>query len=776
MQIEPYAQPTMPVVQQPQPLALNYYTSQAYDRDELSFKNLFNIVRRRVLVIAGVAIAVTSAIWAWTLTRPSVYQSGFQILIEPAINLSRPQEFLLFGPQSNFDYATQIEVMRSPEMLAPTVKALQKTYPGFSHGELVTGLSISQVLDPEGRITKILLISYQDGDPDKIERVLEQLSQDYLQYSIQLRQVSLQQGVKFVEERLPELRRRVSQLQQSLESFRQQYSILDPDTRGGQISGQINQIETQRQDTDAQLKQAESLYAVLQRQVGQSDPAAAIAASSLSESSRYQSLLNQIQQIEAQIAAESVRFQPDSPNIEVLMEKRERLLPLLQQEGLRVLGNSSRTDANGNLTAITLDLNKQLVTTANQIEVLRRRNAVLTETEARLKQEFDLVPSLARRYTDLQRELKVATDSLNRFLSTREDLQIEASQRALPWQVIVPPARPGVPISPNVPRNLAMGVAAGLVLGLAAAFLAEKLDNVFHSANELKDSTRLPLLGIIPYQKSPFKVPLITQFRALHGGGQLPPSRSGQAVTLEQPTAATSSPAESDELDAYVPSPFSDAFRTVYANLRFLGSDAPIQSVVIGSAVPADGKSTVAVNLAHAAAAMGQRVLLVDADLRRPQVHGIVGIPNIRGLSNLLFSDINSDDVIQQSPIEENLHLITSGQIPPDPTKLLSSKRMQGLIAHFQTQYDLVIYDTPPILGLADSTLLANLTDGIVLVVGLGSTDRTAFTQAIDALKVASSPLLGIVANGVKGYVPNVYAGHSYYQRYYSRANARATT
>ncbi|MCS6814926.1 MAG: exopolysaccharide transport family protein, partial [Cyanobacteria bacterium] len=635
MQIEPYNRPAAPIVQPPQPLALNYYASQTDHRDELSFRQILSIIRRRILVIAGVAVAVTGSIWAWTLTRPSIYQSGFQVLIEPAINLNRPQEFLLFGPQSSFDYATQIEVMRSPEMLAPTVKALQRIYPGFSHGELIAGLSISQTLDPDQRPTKILMISYQDQDPEKVKRVLDQLAADYLQYSINLRQVSLQQGVKFVEERLPELRRRVNQLQRALADFRQQYSLLDPESRGAQISGQLNSIETQQQDTEVQLKQAETLYATLQQQVGQRDPAAAIAATSLSESSRYQSLLNQIQQIESQIATESVRFQPSSPNIQALVEKRERLLPLLQQEGLRVLGRNRPAGANGNLTAITLDLNKQLVNTANQIEVLRRRSIVLAETEARLKREFDLVPALARRYTDLQRELKVATDSLNRFLSTREDLQIEASQRALPWQIIVPPVKPSVPISPNVPRNLGVGVAAGLVLGFGAALLAEKLDNVFHTANELKDSTRLPLLGIIPYQKALPKVAVSMQPRLRDSEGQWMAAQTGQSIAVEQAPGA-----DSERRDAYTPSPFTDAFRTVYANLRFLGSDAPVQSIVIGSAVPGDGKSTVAVNLAHAAAAMGQRVLLVDADLRRPQVHSIMGVPNIRGLSNLLFSDL----------------------------------------------------------------------------------------------------------------------------------------
>jgi capsular exopolysaccharide synthesis family protein len=137
------------------------------------------------------------------------------------------------------------------------------------------------------------------------------------------------------------------------------------------------------------------------------------------------------------------------------------------------------------------------------------------------------------------------------------------------------------------------------------------------------------------------------------------------------------------------------------------------------------------------------------------------------GLSNVISSEINVDDVIQRSPIEDNLFVLTAGTIPPDPTRLLCSKKMQNLVERFQATFDLVIFDTPPLLGLADAKLLAAHTDGIVMVVGLGKTDRSVLTEVLYGLKMSRARVLGLVANGVKGYTTTSY---DQYLKYYSKA------
>lgn len=716
-----------------QPIPLVPFPLQPQEQEEFDPKQIISILKRRILVLMGVAITVTGGIWAWSWTRIPMYRAEFRMLVEPISEFSPSRELVQSNQQeSGFDYATQMEVLRSPWLLEPIVEQLQRNYPdlNLSYGELVSKLAISQVQDTQSRLTKILIISYSDSDPKRIKLILDTLLEAYKVYGVQLRQLSLSRGVEFVDEQLPTLQQRVNSLQLELERFRKRYSLIDPESRGSQLTGQMQLISQAQKDAQTELAQTQALYTILQQQLGTS-PNQALLGSALSESSRYQKLLSQLQDVETQIATESVRFQPESPNIRVLLEKRQSLLPLIEQEARRVLGRSASTDVSGNLAPIAVELSKELVRTTNQLQVLQVRVNALSQVEERLKQEFAIVPSLAREYTDLERRLQVATNSLNRFLATRETLQIQAAQQAIPWLPISKPFEPQVPVSPNTSRNLALGVVAGLLLGVGAALLIEQLDNAFHTPNEIKDLTGLPLLGTIPFKR-----------------------RLKQANNQSSEYILTNLGSSS----------FSEALRSLYTNIRFLSSDTPIRSFAISSCVPGEGKSTISLYLAQAAAAMGQRVLLVDADLRHPQIHVRLGLPNLRGLSNAITTDVDLNEVVLQSPIDENLFILTAGQIPPDPLKLLSSRKMQNLAEQFQTSFDLTIYDTPPLLGLADASVLAVRTDGVLLSVGLGKTGRSDLLQVLDTLKLSYVPVLGLIANGVKGY----NTGADYYYRYYT--------
>ncbi|MBP0013938.1 MAG: polysaccharide biosynthesis tyrosine autokinase [Roseofilum sp. SBFL] len=727
---------------------------QASETEEFDPKQLLVIARRRWLALAGVAIAVTGAIWGWTLTRTPVYQSNFRMLVEPISEDDNSKELLRLGLGPSFDYATQIEVLRSPTLLEPLVRDMQQTYPDMTYGELVSNLTIQQAIGDQDRYTKILNISFQGDDPQKIKDILDTLLQGYSLYGIQLRQLSIQRVVQFVEEQLPVIREQVNSYQAELEAFREQHSVIDPEFRGNDISRLLTDINKQQKDSQAQLAELQSLYVVLQRQLGAS-PEQALAGAALSESSRYQQLLNQLLEIETEIAEESVRFQPDSPNIKALLEQRQNLLPLIDREAQRVVGDQAIPSNGGQLTPISVGLSTQLVDTTNQIQVLQVRLSALAQVENRLKEEFSIIPGLAREYTDIQLKLEVATQSLARLLETRQTLQLEAAQKSVSWEVLSEPFQPGAPISPNVPRNLVLGLFAGTLMGLGAALLAEQLDNAFHSTNDLKDLTGLPLLGIIPFKRGlkPISAPETVRAKVAAGSDHEPPPEQAPKRPLNLSLGSKGT--------YYNSSPFLESFRSLYTNIRFLSSDTPIRSLVISSCLPMEGKSTVSVNLARSAAAMGQRVLLVDADLRHPILHTRLGLPNLRGLSNIITSEIDPRDVIHA--VEDHFYILTSGQVPPDPIKLLSSRKMQHLVEQFQTEYDLVIYDTPPSFGLADGSLLAKRSDGIMLVVALGKTGRSELNQVLDNLKMSYVSVLGIIANGVKGFG----SGVDYYYRNY---------
>jgi len=730
-----------------QVIPLQYFPSgnNAGEDEDIDLRQLIHILRRRIWVVSGVAAIVTLVSWVNALNQRPVYQGNFRLLIEDIWNTSATNQILApaasLGNNETARINTQSEVLRSPAILKPIHASLLSEYPDLSYGALEGNLKVAQLDDG----AKVLKVTFQGSDTTLVQTVLSRVSAAYLEYSSQQQQNALQQGILFVQNQLPDLQNRVDEKQKQVQEFRQRYTLIDPESKGSEISGLLSNIQSQQRQTQTELIEAQSLYTLLQRQVGAS-PDVALASAALSESRHYQTLLTQVQEVESQIAMESARFQMDSPQIRALMERRSNLVQLMEIDAQRVLGGRIADDLNDRMTSIPLDLTKQLVQEANKIQVLQVRGQALLGAENQLKLEFSTIPYLSRQYTDLQRELQIATDSLNRFLSTQEQLQIEASQKVQPWQLIAPPFASPDPVSPGLFRNLMVGLFLGLGLGGAVGLLRDRLDNVFHSVEELKEVTRLPILGLIPYRRD-------TDL-----------AHTNLAATESQTGLLAGIYKEPEE--AYSSSPFHEAFRMLYSNLKLLSSDTPICSIVTSSALPGDGKSTVSISLAQAAAAMGQRVLIVDADMRRPQIHARMGLSNMRGLSNILASGLSPDDVIQ--PADANLSILTAGQIPPDPTKLLSSHRMASLIEQFESAFDLVLYDTPPLLGLADATLIASHVDGLVLVAGLGKTDRSAFTTVLDQLKLSACPLLGLVANGIT-QSSNYANGYYYYKSYYNQ-------
>ena len=733
------------------------------DQDKLDLGKVLAIARRRLIIIAGVAIAVGSGVAAKVMKQVPRYEGKFQLLVGSVSGADKVDELTqALSKNTNIrmespDYETQIQVLWSPQVMSPIVKQIQKRYPEINYDMLRGQLGISRLAE-----TKILEVRYQDSDPEKIQFILEQVAQGYIKYSETEQRTSLSQGLKFVNGQTEELKKRVNELQQSIQNLRQKYKIVDPETQGQLLTNRVGDITKQRQETDSQLGEAQKLYVELETQLSELGvtPEQAIVSSALSEAPRYQQLLNQLAEVKSKIAKESARLQDDNPIMQRLRDEERRLEPLVEQEALTVVGNGAsgvpdNPESLASPSSIRQDLTKKLVDTKNQLQVLQVRRQEIANAERRLSQQLTDLPVVARFYTDLQRQLSVATESLSRFLAVQEKLQIEDSQKTPAWQKISEPRKPEAPISPNVPRGLVLAGIAGLLAGAGAGFLAEKLDKVFHSPDELKDSTGLPILGTIPFTKELKK-------RATEPSVNVMPDAERQTIRFGGSSYG------------YNSSPFLESFRTLHTNLQFISPDQPIRSLVISSSTPADGKSTVTTFLAQAAAAMGLRVLLVDADLRRPRIHETTDLPNVWGLSNVISSEIHVDDVIQRcsfgstalTPTDDNLFVLTAGQIPPDPTRLLASKKMRHLVERFQEQFDLVLFDTPPLLGLADARILAAHTDGIALVVGLGKTDRAVLTEVLYGLRTSRARVLGLIANGVKNYTTSSY---DQYLRYYTQ-------
>ena len=701
---------------------------------------LFGVVVRRIPVMAIVAIVLTALFGGLIVNRnrglPPLYKGSFRLLIEPISAEGRLMRQFLLAQASGtdlskirieesglVDYETQIRVLKSPKLLMPILENTKAEYPKLNFKSLKKNLKVDRIsVDISGKEfgTKILEVTYTDPDPDKILTVLEEASELYLEYSLEERLTSLTQGIDFIDEQLPILQERVDTIQTQIQNLRQEENLIEPYPQAQAMTQEASSLNLQQLDNQKELAQAQALYDGLQRQLLDGNPIAV-----LSEDLQFQQLIAEAQKLESKVAGESARLQPNSLPMLALREQQAAMDALLQQEAEAVLN-----------------------TLADRISALEASQQTIRQAEANLDARVQRWPVATREYADLQQELEIATSTLTDFLSKREALSIDGAQQQIPWVLIAPPAIPQNDQENFVPsevqqtkRQIAIAAILSALLGIGAGFLVEVLHTVFHQPSEIKSATRLPLLATIPRTKN-----LKRTLRKLSQ-----PTREPVAVAAAGRSASRSIWNWGSSSSVYQRNPFSEAFRSLYANIRLLGSESSLQSLTVASAMPGDGKSAVAIFLAQTSAAAGLRVLLVDADLRCPSIHEQLDLPNQKGFSDVLTSDeVSLNDAIVQSKIDENLFVLPAGPVPPDSVKLLSSNRMQYVVEQFKSFFDLVIYDTPPLHGLADGNLVGAQTDGVVMVVAIEKTDRNLLARALEELKLSGTSILGVVANGVK--------------------------
>ncbi|MBD2492263.1 polysaccharide biosynthesis tyrosine autokinase [Aulosira sp. FACHB-615] len=695
-----------PLSPQPQAMPVNWGEE---EEENFSIKDWLNVLKRRSLVIVGVSMAVMTFVVVNVMLskQPREYESNFLMLVEPINNDNEPVNIVQDNnpKTSTLDYDSQILVLKSPELMTNILEQLRVSYPNLTYKSLLQALTINRLGE-----TKIIDVRYRAEDPNQVKAILDVISKDYIEYSQKRRQTKLRQGLQFIDKQLPSIQSRVNQIQQELQIFRQRYNFNNPDNQGDLLDKQANSLAEARQNINLQLTQVRNQLSHLQSDNGKTTV--------LNTASLYQKLLDQVTELNSQIATESTILQDANPKLQTLKEKRDSLIPVLQQEGQRFL---SVREAELKTQLQSLDLQ------SNEIAKL----------ETQVAQQRKQVPILARRYTEIQRKLQFANESLNRFLSTRENLEIQISQTELGWQLIQPPLQPSLVTASSRVRNLIIGFFISLAAGIGVALLLEKIDNSYHSVIKLKKKINFPLLGNVPFDNevkalqsrtSKSKFFPIKIFNSLLEGSQ------DTDISIAQEYSSYSTE-------------FLDALRFLYTNIQQIKPDSQVRSLVVSSVTPGDGKSIVAFYLAQTATAMGLRVLLVDANLRQPMVHNLANLKNLWGLSSLLSTNLPVSEVIHKLPSMEQLSLITAGPAPDDPIKLLASEKMKQLMADFQDDYDLVIYDAPHFFGLSDVSVLSPYTDGVLMVVRVGKTDASVIEQALDYLRILPLNILGVVSN-----------------------------
>ncbi|MGB3492128.1 MAG: polysaccharide biosynthesis tyrosine autokinase [Elainellaceae cyanobacterium] len=716
-------------------------TSNSQDAD-LGYGQLFSVLLRRWIWIAGaVAIAIPIAMYN-SLQKEPVYRSSMQLLLEPNYQESADVARLRVADNSfaqaaplEIDYATQVRVMQSSELLERAVVVLQNEYPDISTADIGRSLAVFRVKETEEEIeTSILQVDYTDNDPDKTQNVLNAMKEVYLTYNLEQQQLRLENGLAFIDKQLPIAREDVRDAELSLEQFRENRSLIDPEQKATDLANSLAAIEQELLQVQVDYQEAQARYDSIQRQLERS-PRAAFIASRLSESSRYQSLLDQYQETELTLAELEIRFTGAAPNVRAIRQQLASQRNLLQQEVERILGESfasgDRLFSEGQLGEIDLGLVREIAQAQTSLVSLSAREQELTQAEQELQTRLAQFPALIAEYRRLQPDIETKRDTLQQLLRARQELSVEIARGGFNWQIVEAPQKGGK-TGPSLVTDIILGGVAGLFLGVILAFVREGTDQGIHTTEEIRAIASSPVIGSLPTYPSKLSNPNL-------GSG---------IVSYISRFWSRASPSSSNSiLEILSWQPLRDSFDIAYKNLQLLiSSKQGLNTFVVTSPLPGEGKSIVTLGLALSAARLHQRVLVIDANLRSPNLQHWLGLPGDVGLSDILASSTSENLPIFQINFADYLFsVLPSTRSVDDPIRLLSSPQMHALLWQLQDAYDLIFIDSSSVLGTVDAVQLSSVCKNVLLVTQLNQISKDDLVQTLDLLSQFN--VLGIITN-----------------------------
>jgi capsular exopolysaccharide synthesis family protein len=479
------------------------------------------------------------------------------------------------------------------------------------------------------------------------------------------------------------------------------------------IKAQLNSLEASSRDLKSRLGITADQAIVLSR---------------LSGSEAVKQTFAELQKVEAQLAVQSTQYQEEHPSIKRLQRQRSSLQALLQQR-VDELGGEGKSIPLSNLQVSGFELNlltdliKSESTRISLQEQLNALNEALNGYTSYLK----VIPKLEQEQQFLERKILIDRTTYESLLKRLQELQLAENRTVSRSRILSESDVPTQPVSPKVANNLLLGGVLGLALAIATAIGLQSRDKLLRTTDEVRRLFGYNLLGVLP--------------------------NFGKKWAGRQAVFVRANPR----------SPISEAYRTLQTNLRFRKSDPSakgVKVIVVTSSIAAEGKSTVAANLAATTAQLGKRALLVDADMRRPSQQLIWNIANTQGLSDLIAGKASEESATQKS-VMPNLDLLLAGTIPSNPLSLLDSNRMTALIKTWSEDYDFVIIDTPPLLAVADAMVLGNLANGILLVARPDFLNSNNASRVRATLEQSGMVVLGMVVNAA------VTDDKSYYEHQY---------
>ncbi len=562
------------------------------------------------------------------------------------------------------------------------------------------------------RDTRIVRVHARDANPERAKLIADAVAQAYVDKTIEDRLASTDRARDWLENQLVTLRRELDEAELSLHSFKKGHNVLSVSMEDRQnlvasdirtTHDKLTETRNRRIELEARLKRLETS---LSAGITQVDP------SLLAEDPALGELVIKLRDKRQERDALAVKYGAAHPEMKTLTEEIAVVEREVKREKAAFL-TSARQDVK-QIKAV-----EQGLRAAAGEAYSAGLNLNLREIEYR------------RLNHDRDNKAKLYEIVLQRLTETDLTRMLKTTYVRILDQALLPAA----PVSPNLVKNLSTSVLAGLLLGLVAAFFVSRLDRTIRSVESV-EAVGIPVLGVIPHLTGA-KPPRKSDSKP--GPKQvLPPRPAGELIVIDEPMC-----------------PAAETFRMIRTNLTFMSLDEPMQSFVLTSAMPLEGKTTVASNLAATFAQFGRSVLLVDSDLRRPRIHRVLDVQNDRGLTTLLAGVTTLSAAVHSTKVD-GLSVLTSGPIPPNPSELLHSAAFGRVKDELLSHFDYVLFDSPPMGAVTDAAILAPQVDGVLLVVRAGTSTLHAVSGARKQLNSVSANLLGAILNDadlrIKGY------------------------
>ncbi len=696
--------------------------------EEIDLKPIYETIfrRKKYFLLTFVTFFLTTfLLTTYSRLFKPIYKGNFSVLINDPIgnNSARNERFQakqesLFEDIAinsiSYESETLIQLLKSPIFLKPIEEKFN-----LPKSSLRNMINIKQ---PKNKYQRnkfadgILDVSILINNKIKGKEILDELSKAYLNASLERRQQKLNDGLTFLDSQAPKIKLKLDDIQTKLVKFREKYKLIEPSIEVEKIKKQEKKIE----DEIIFLKSERKKLGNVREEIINGSLTARGFKEEIGEGLTVgdfdQGLLLELINIEKQLANATSKFTPSSKVIKGLKSRFEQIQPIL--------------------------LKKQLTAVDTALNFNKGRLSTLEEQKKEIEAKFSKQPKLIKEYENIAQELVIANQNILSLEKAREGFQLEIAQKVIPWRIISYPEMINKPIKPSFLRNLLTGSALGVLFGIIVSLIKDRYDNVFYTKEEVQQISTYPILADIPY---------INNYKNL--------------LNLDI------SKKIDNKDDNYIIDKFfyEEAFRYLYTSINFLNINNDLKTISITSSIPAEGKTLICIFLCKIIASMGLKTLLIDADLRKPSIHKALEIENLKGLSDILITDLKfwEENVIKVSN-QDNFDVILAGTIPPDASKLLGSQKFKDLIEEIKAigKYDYIFINNTPILGLSDALLVSQNTDGVLLAVSLSYVNKNIVKESLTRLfSIEKLNLLGLITNSTSENKDNIYSSYKKYRR-----------